>query len=73
MCNICECDLVFYGLCLDVFWFDGLFFSFVMDLFFEVCYGLWMKYLVCVDLIIEVEKLIEIFVCLNIKYGFNIE
>lgn len=68
-----EKDFVFYGLCMDVFGFDGFFLLLVLDMFEDLLEGLCCNYVICMFMIVEMEKLFEIFVWLNVKYGFNIE
>lgn len=71
--NIREADLAPYGLRLDVFRFDGSFLSLVVDLPEDAVNGLKRTHLIRMDMIVELEKEIEIFARLNIKNGPNTE
>jgi len=71
--NTREADLAPFGLRMDVFRFDGSFLSLVLDLPEEATLGLKMKHLVRLDVIVEMEKPLEIFARLNIKHGPNVE
>ncbi len=71
--NLREADLAPYGLRLDVFRFDGSFLSLVVDLPEEGVEGLKRTHLIRMDIILELEKPIEIFARLNIKNGPNTE
>ena len=71
--NTRETDLAPFGLRMDVFRFDGSFLSLVLDLPEEATLGLKMKHLVRLDVIVEMEKPLEIFARLNIKHGPNVE
>ncbi|MCR8549057.1 DUF6478 family protein [Salipiger sp. P9] len=71
--NTREADLAAYGLRLDVLKFDGSYLSLAVDLPPEAGEGLKRKHLIRVDSIVEMEKPIEIFARLNIKYGPNTE
>ncbi|MEQ6249695.1 DUF6478 family protein [Sulfitobacter sp. HNIBRBA3233] len=71
--NLREEDLAPYGLRMDVFQFDGSFLSLVIDLPDEGFTGLKRTHLLRMDMIIELEKPIEIFARLNIKNGPNTE
>lgn len=71
--NTREADLAAFGLRMDVFRFDGSFLSLVLDLPEEATLGLKMKHLVRLDVIVEMEKPLEIFARLNIKHGPNVE
>lgn len=66
-------DLAPYGMRMDVFRFDGSFLSLVLDLPPEGVEGLRRNHLLRMDLIIELEKPLEIFARLNIKHGPNTE
>ncbi|MEP2919813.1 DUF6478 family protein [Sulfitobacter sp.] len=66
-------DLSPYGLRMDVFRFDGSFLSLVIDLPEDGVEGLKRSYLIRMDVIVELEKPIEIFARLNIKNGPNTE
>lgn len=66
-------DLTPYGLHMDVLQFDGSFLSLVLDLPESGIKGLKRIHLVRLDVIIELEKPIEIFARLNIKNGPNTE
>ena len=66
-----EEDLAPFGLRLDVFKFDGSFLSVVIELPPEACEGLKRRHLVRVDMIVEMEKPLEIFARLNIRHGPN--
>lgn len=71
--NLREKDLAPYGLRMDVFRFDGSFLSLVVDLPAEGVDGLRRTHLIRMDVIVELEKKIEIFTRLNIKNGPNTE
>ena len=71
--NTREADIAPFGFRMDVFRFDGSFLSLVLDLPDEAARGLKLKHLVRLDLIVEMEKPLEIFARLNIKHGPNIE
>lgn len=66
-------DLSPYGLRMDVFRFDGSFLSLVVDLPDDGVDGLKRTHLIRMDVIVELEKPIEIFARLNIKNGPNTE
>ncbi len=66
-------DLAPYGLRMDVFRFDGSFLSLVLDLPPEGVEGLRRNHLLRMDVIVELEKPLEIFARLNIKHGPNTE
>lgn len=68
-----EADLAPYGLRMDVFRFDGSFMSMVIDLPESASQGLKQKHLIRLDMIVEMEKPLEIFARLNIKHGPNTE
>ncbi|WP_025064152.1 DUF6478 family protein [Sulfitobacter guttiformis] len=71
--NLREEDLAPYGLRMDVFRFDGSFLSLVLDLPPEGVEGMKRTHLIRMDVIVELEKPIEIFARLNIKNGPNTE
>lgn len=71
--NTREADLAPFGLCMDVFSFDGSFLSLVVDLPQDAADGLTREHLVRVETIIELETPIEIFARLNIRNGPNTE
>ena len=71
--NLREADLAPYGLRMDVFRFDGSFLSLVVDLPAGGVEGLKRTHLIRMDIIVELEKKIEIFARLNIKNGPNTE
>lgn len=71
--NTRESDLAPFGLRLDVFRFDGSFLSLAIDLPPEAVQGLRLRHLVRLDAVVEMEKPLEIFARLNIKYGPNVE
>lgn len=62
-----------YGLSLDVLHFDGSFLSLVFDLPPDALQGLRTKHLIQMDLVLEMERPVEIFARLNIKHGPNVE
>ena len=71
--NTREADLAPFGFRMDVFRFDGSFLSLVLDLPTEVAEGLKLRHLIRLDVIVEMEKPLEIFARLNIKHGPNVE
>jgi len=71
--NSREADIAPFGFRMDVFRFDGSFLSLVVDLPPEAARGLRLKHLVRLDVIVEMEKPLEIFARLNIKHGPNVE
>lgn len=71
--NLREQDLAPYGLCMDVFRFDGSFLSLAVDIPDDACRGLKKKHLIRLDTIVELEKPLEIFARLNIRHGPNTE
>ncbi|GAA6189670.1 DUF6478 family protein [Litorivita sp. NS0012-18] len=73
MRNRREEDLAPFGLRMDVFSFDGSFLSLVVDLPEAATTGLQKRHLVRLDVIVEMEKPLEIFARLNIKNGPNTE
>jgi Family of unknown function (DUF6478) len=66
-------DIAPFGFRMDMFRFDGSFLSLVIDLPEEAARGLKLKHLVRLDVIVEMEKPLEIFARLNIKHGPNVE
>ena len=71
--NTREADLAPYGLCMDVFRFDGSFLSLVLNMPKSSCDGLLRRHLVRMEAIVEVEKPLEIFARLNVRHGPNTE
>ncbi len=71
--NTREVDIAPFGFRMDVFRFDGSFLSLVLDLPDEAARGLKLKHLIRMDVIVEMEKPLEIFARLNIKHGPNVE
>lgn len=71
--NTREEDLAPFGLRMDVFQFDGSFLSLAIDLPTEAATGLRKKHLIKLDVIVELEKPLEIFARLNVKHGPNTE
>lgn len=71
--NTRESDVAPFGFRLDVFRFDGSFLSLVLDLPAQAVDGLKLRHLIRLDVIVEMEKPIEIFARLNIKHGPNVE
>jgi hypothetical protein len=71
--NTREADIAPFGFRMDVFRFDGSFLSLVVDLPEEAARGLKQKHVIRMDVIVEMEKPLEIFARLNIKHGPNIE
>ena len=71
--NYREEDLAPFALRMDVFRFDGSFLSVVVDLPNEACRGLRRNHLIRLDMIVELEKPLEIFARLNIRHGPNTE
>jgi hypothetical protein len=68
-----ESDIAPFALRMDVFRFDGSFLSLVLDFPPEGTAGMRQKHIIRVDMIVELEKPLEIFVRLNIKHGPNVE
>ena len=68
-----ESDVAPFGFRMDVFRFDGSFLSLVIDLPEEAARGLKLRHLVRLDVIVEVEKPLEVFARLNVKHGPNVE
>ncbi|MGV8988213.1 MAG: DUF6478 family protein [Cypionkella sp.] len=71
--NTRESDIAPFGFRMDVFRFDGSFLSLVLDLPDEAARGLRLRHLIRLDVIVEMEKPLEIFARLNIKHGPNVE
>ena len=71
--NTRESDVAPFGLRMDVFRFDGSFLSLVLDLPPDAAQGLRLRHLIRLDVIVEMEKPLEIFARLNIKHGPNVE
>lgn len=71
--NTRETDIAPFGFRMDVFRFDGSFLSLVLDLPEDGAAGLKMRHLIRLDVIVEMEKPLEIFARLNIKHGPNVE
>jgi hypothetical protein len=71
--NTRQSDIAPFGFRMDVFRFDGSFLSLVLDLPEEAAQGLKLKHLIRLDVIVEMEKPLEIFARLNIKHGPNVE
>ena len=71
--NTREADIAPFGLRMDVFRFDGSFLSLVLELPPEAALGLRLRHLIRCDVIVEMEKPLEIFARLNIKHGPNVE
>lgn len=71
--NTRDTDIAPFGFRMDVFRFDGSFLSLVIDLPEEGARGLKLKHLLRMDVIVEMEKPLEIFARLNIKHGPNVE
>jgi Family of unknown function (DUF6478) len=71
--NTRESDIAPFGLRMDMFRFDGSFLSLAIDLPDEGARGLKLKHLIRLDIIVEMEKPLEIFARLNIKHGPNVE
>lgn len=71
--NTRDADIAPFGFRMDVFRFDGSFLSLVLDLPEDGARGLKLKHLLRMDVIVEMEKPLEIFARLNIKHGPNVE
>ena len=71
--NTREADIAPYGFRLDVFRFDGSFLSLVVDLPDAAVLGLKLRHLIRVDMIVEMERPLEIYARLNVKHGPNLE
>lgn len=83
-CNFCELtlrqvrnldseDLAPYGLCMDVFRFEGSFLSLVVDLPPDAVKGLSKTHLIGLNTIVQTEKPLAIYARLNIRHGPNTE
>lgn len=68
-----EEDLAPFALRMDVFRFDGSFLSTVIELPPEASATLLKRHLIRLDMIVELEKPLEIFARLNIRHGPNTE
>ncbi|MBD3626124.1 MAG: hypothetical protein HUJ24_12300 [Rhodobacteraceae bacterium] len=66
-------DLAPFGLRMDVFRFDGSFLSLVLDLPAEAARDLRRTHVLRFDMVLELEKPLELFARLNIKHGPNTE
>jgi hypothetical protein len=66
-------DIAPFGFRLDVFRFDGSFLSMALELPSEAVNSLKQKHIIRVDMIVEMEKPLEIFARLNVKHGPNVE
>ncbi|MCC7320518.1 MAG: hypothetical protein IT542_06005 [Rubellimicrobium sp.] len=73
MRNHREDDLAPFGLHMDVFAFDGSFLSLVLDLPPEASAGLKKRHLIRVEMDVETERPLEIFLRLNVRHGPNVE
>ena len=71
--NAREADIAPFGFRMDMFRFDGSFLSLVIDLPEQAAQGLKLRHLIRLDVIVEMEKPLEIFARLNIKHGPNVE
>jgi hypothetical protein len=71
--NTRAADIAPFGFRMDVFRFDGSFLSLVVDLPEEVAQGLKLRHLIRLNVIVEMEKPLEIFARLNVKHGPNVE
>lgn len=71
--NTRESDIAPFGFRMDVFRFDGSFLSLVLDLPEEAARGLRLRHLIRLDVVVEMEKPLEIFARLNVKHGPNVE
>ena len=71
--NTRESDIAPFGFRMDVFRFDGSFLSLVLDLPEEAARGLKLRHMIRLDVIVEMEKPLEIFARLNVKHGPNVE
>ena len=71
--NTREADIAPFGFRMDMFRFDGSFLSLVIDLPEDAARGLKLRHLIRLDVIVEMEKPLEIFARLNIKHGPNVE
>jgi hypothetical protein len=66
-------DIAPFGFRMDVFRFDGSFLSLAIELPDEAAAGLRVRHLIRLDVIVTMEKPLEIFARLNIKHGPNVE
>ena len=66
-------DIAPFGFRMDVFRFDGSYLSLAVDLPDDAAQGLRLTHLIRVDVIVEMEKPLEIFARLNVKHGPNVE
>ncbi len=71
--NTRAADIAPFGFRMDVFRFDGSFLSLVLDLPEEAARGLKLRHMIRLDVVVEMEKPLEIFARLNIKHGPNVE
>ncbi|KEP69754.1 hypothetical protein DL1_02775 [Thioclava dalianensis] len=71
MRNLRETDLAPFGLRMDVLGFEGSFLSFVLDLPDSAIQGLQLNHLIRLEMLLELERPLEIFCRLNIKHGPN--
>ena len=71
--NTREQDIAPFGFRMDVFRFDGSFLSLVLDLPEDAARGLKLRHLIRMDVLVQMEKPLEIFARLNIKHGPNVE
>ena len=71
--NTREADIAPFGFRMDMFRFDGSFLSLVIDLPEQAAQGLKLRHLIRLDVIVEMERPLEIFARLNIKHGPNVE
>jgi len=71
--NTREADIAPFGFRMDVFRFDGSFLSLVLDLPDDAVAGLKLRHLIRVDVKVELEKPLEIYLRLNVKHGPNLE
>lgn len=71
--NTREADQAPFGVKLDVFRFDGSFFSLVLHLPDDACVGLTRQNLLRLELILELERPLRVFARLNVRHGPNTE
>lgn len=71
--NTRAADVAPFGFRMDVFRFDGTFLSLAIDLPPAAVEGLGRRHVIRADIVVEVEKPLELFVRLNIKQGPNVE
>lgn len=71
--NLREIDISPYGLCMDVFHFDGSYLSLVLDLPAASCAGLRKQHVIALTAMVEAEQPISIFARLNLRNGPNTE